>query len=208
MALVSAPAMSLDASGSLGGSIVFSKWKGRNYVRTLVKPSNPDTAPQKSVRAMMRFLSQQWAGLTAGNKATWDTRAADMVVSGFNAFISYNMARWRHFKGASKEDPALAAGPVISAPTTTATAGVREVQLSIADGADFPTWAWMIHRSTVTGFTPSFSNLVAVVPRTATPTIYIDTPLTTGTAQYYRVRGMDADGFLGTLEVERTATPT
>lgn len=208
MALVSAPAMSLDASGSLGNSIVFSKWKGRNYVRTLVKPSNPKSAPQVSVRAMMKFLSQQWASLTAGNQATWETRAADMVVSPFNAFVSYNLARWRHFKGPSKEDPAAEAGPAISAPTTTATAGIREVNLSIADGADVPSWAWMIHRSTSTGFTPSFSNLVAVVPRSGTPTVYIDTPLTTGVTYYYRIRGVDADGFLGTLEAERNATPT
>lgn len=208
MVKVSAPAMSLDASGKLGGSIVFSKWKGRNYVRTLVIPSNPKSVSQISVRAMMRFLAQDWAGLTAGNKATWQDRADSLIVSTFNAYVSATMARHRHFKGPSKEDPAAETGTAPAAPTTTATAGVREVQLSIADGAQAPDWGWMIFRSITTGFTPSFSNLVRIVPRTATPTIYIDTPLTTGVAVYYRIKGFMATGKLGTLEVERTATPT
>jgi hypothetical protein len=200
--------MSLDASGQLGGSIVFSKWKGRNYVRSLVIPSNPKSVSQISVRAMMRFLSQYWTLLTAGNKATWQDRADSMVVSTFNAYVSANMSRWRHFKGPSAEDPAAETGVAPAAPTTTASAGVREVQLSIADGAQVPDFCWMIFRSISTGFTPSFSNLVRVVDATATPTIYIDTPLTTGVAQFYRIKGCMLTGKLGTLEAERTATPT
>jgi hypothetical protein len=66
----------------------------------------------------------------------------------------------------------------------------------------------LIFRSTVTGFTPSFSNLVRVVPRTATPTLYIDTPLATGVPVYYRIKGTLATGVSGALEAERTATPT
>ena len=207
MVKVSAPAMSLDASGSLGGSVVFSKWKGRNYARVLVIPSNPKTAPQISVRAMMRGLSQDWTNLTAGNKATWATRAASMIVSPFNAYVSYNLDRWRHFKAPSKQDPATEAGGAPSAPTTTPTAGVREVQLSIADGATPPDWFWLIFRSVTTGFTPSFSNLVRVVKRSGTPTVYIDTPLTTGIAVFYRIKGTLATGVSGALEAERTATP-
>lgn len=208
MVKVAAPAMSLDASGSLGGAIVFSKWKGRNYARVLVTPSNPKTAPQTSVRAMMRALSQDWTNLSAGDKADWLPRAAQTIVSAFNAFIGYNLDRWRHFKAPSKLDPATEVGAAPSAPTTTATAGVREVQLSIADGATPPDWFWLIFRSTTTGFTPSFSNLVRVVKKTATPTVYIDTGLTTGVPVYYRIKGTLATGVSGTLEAERTGTPT
>lgn len=208
MVKVAAPAMSLDASGSLGGAIVFSKWKGRPYVRSLVTPSNPSLPGQVSVRAMMRALSQIWAGLTTGNKATWETRADAATISTFNAFIGANLERWRHFKAPSKQDPATEVGGAPTAPTTTVTPGVRELQLSIADGATPPDWFWLIFRSTVTGFTPSFSNLVRVIPWAATPTIYIDTPLVTGTPYYYRIKGTLATGVSGALEAEKTGTPT
>jgi hypothetical protein len=208
MVKVSAPAMSLDASGTIGKAMVFSKWKGRNYVRGHVIPSNPDSAAQKSVRAMMRFLSQAWAGLTAGEKATWQARADSTTISTFNAYCSYNLDRHRHYKSPSQSDPAAEVAASPSAPTTTPTAQVRSIQLSIADGATPPQWGWMIHSSTVTGFTPSFTNVIAIIPRSASPTVYIHTPLTTGIAQYYRIRGISDDGVMGSLEVERTATPT
>jgi hypothetical protein len=208
MVKVNAPAMSLDASGTIGKALVFSKWKGRNYVRSHVTPSNPKSQNQISVRAMMRFLSQYWATLSAGDKATWLNQATQKIVSEFNAYTSYNLTRHRHYKAPSKAYPAAEVQATPSAPTTTATALVRSIQLSIADGATPPQWGWMIHRSVTTGFTPSFSNVVRIIPRTATPTIFVDTPLTTGIAQFYRIRGISVDGVQGTLEVERTANPT
>lgn len=57
MAKVSGPLMSMDASGSFAGSIVFGKWKGRNTVRQLVTPSNPQTLAQTAVRNAMRVLA-------------------------------------------------------------------------------------------------------------------------------------------------------
>lgn len=208
MVKVNAPAMSLDASGTIGNALVFSKWKGRNYVRSHVTPSNPNSANQISVRAMMRFLAQYWATLSAGDKATWLAQATQKIVSNFNAYSSYNLTRHRHYLSPSKAYPAAAVQAAPSAPVTTPSALVRSIQLSIADGATPPQWGWMIHRSTVTGFTPSFSNVVRLIPRTATPTIYVDTPLTTGIPYYYRLRGFSVDGVQGALEVERTATPT
>ena len=38
--------MSMDAAGAFGGTLVFGKWKGRNTVRQLVTPSNPQKAGQ------------------------------------------------------------------------------------------------------------------------------------------------------------------
>jgi hypothetical protein len=199
--------MSMDASGTIADTATFSKWKGRNYVRQRVIPSNPQSGPQTGIRAMMKFLSQIWAGLTTGNKATWDTRAALTNISAFNAFTSYNQARWRSFKAPTKQDPAGETGAAANAPTTTATGGIRQVQLSIADGVTPPDWGWIIHRSTVSGFTPGYDNCVAIIPRTGTPTVYIDTPLEADT-YYYRIGGFSADGLKNTLEVERSATST
>lgn len=50
MAKVTGPLMSLDASGQVGKTIVFAKWKGQNYVRELVKPLNPEDPDQGDAR--------------------------------------------------------------------------------------------------------------------------------------------------------------
>jgi len=208
MVKVTAPCLSLGASGSIAGALVFSTWKGRPYVRELVKPSNPKSGGQVGVRAMFRFLSQIWAGLTSGNKATWESRADDSVISPFNAFMGYNQTRWRSFKAPSKEDPAAEASATPDAPTTTPTGGIRQIQLSIADGVAAPDWGYIIHRSQTTGFTPSFANCVASIPwDVAGTTVHIDTPLEAGT-YYYRIAGFMADGVMGTLEAQTTGTAT
>ena len=207
MVRLSGPCMSIAASGSLGKSIVFSSWKGRAYARQLVTPSNPQTAGQMSVRAMLKFLTINWAALTAGNKATWLLVAADSSISPFNAYVRYSLTRWTHFKGPTKEYPAADASTPSAAVTTTVTAAVRELSLSIADGSPVSTWGFVLHRSTVTGFTPSRATAVICQIKTATPTVIIDTPLLTGIPYYYRVGGLMADGVLGVLEAQKTGTP-
>ena len=50
MAKVTGPLMSMDAAGAFGGTLVFGKWKGRNTVRQLVTPSDPQKAGQTAAR--------------------------------------------------------------------------------------------------------------------------------------------------------------
>lgn len=66
MAKVSGPLMSMDASGGFGGAMVFGKWKGRNTVRQLVTPSNPQSQNQQNQRNMVRAVgvAQHWTNLT------------------------------------------------------------------------------------------------------------------------------------------------
>lgn len=202
MAIVKGPAMSLDASGSLAGAIVFSKWKGRNYVRQLVTPANPKSGAQVGFRQSMAYLAQSWAGLTAGEQATWEDRAADMIVSEFNAFTSYNQKRWRNFLTASKEDPAAEASTPPTAPTGAAVAGVRMATISLTDTVTPPDWGYLLFRSLTTGFTPAISNAVRFIDwDVAGVTEIIDTPLEPDT-YYYRSRGFNDDGIDGALDVE------
>lgn len=208
MARVKGPLFSMDARGSVGKTLVFSIWKGINYVRRHSIPANPKSPAQISFRATMTFLSQIWDGLTAGNKATWDDRADSLGISPFNAYVGFSQSRWNHYKGPTKEYPAGEVGEGGDAPTTTITAGVKELSLSIAHGVAAPDWGWIIHRSTSTGFTPSRSTGIAVIPTTVDPDVYLDVPLLTGVPYYYRIQGFSADGVLGTLEAETTGTPT
>lgn len=202
MAIVKGPAMSLDASGSIAGALVFSKWKGRNYIRQLVTPANPRSGSQVGFRSMMKFLSQQWASLSAAEKATWESRAADRIISEFNAYTSYCQLRWRNFLTPSKADPAALASTPSLAATGVATAGVRQASLAITDGATPPDWGYLVFRSTSTGFTPAISNVIAAVEwDSGGVTTYIDTPLDPGT-YYYRTKGFNDDGVEGALDTE------
>ena len=185
MVKVTGPMMSLGASGALAGAVVFSTWKGRPYVRELVKPANPRSGGQVGVRAMFKYLSQIWAGLTAGNKATWESRADDKVISPFNAFMGYNQARWRNFLGITKEDPATAAGTEGIWGVATATAGVRQITVLHPLTTANDQWALGIHRAAGTGFDVSFANCIAIIEAiTPGDIIYVDTPLAAGTYYY------------------------
>jgi len=53
MAKVTGPLMSLDASGTVGNTITFSKWNGKNYVRHRVIPQNRKTDAQASSRTFV-----------------------------------------------------------------------------------------------------------------------------------------------------------
>lgn len=208
MAIVKGPAMSLDASGSLAGAIVFSKWKGRNYIRQLVTPANPRSGAQTGFRASMKWLAQIWSSLSAGNQATWDDRAADMIVSNFNAFTSYNQLRWRNFLTPSMEDPAAEISTPATAPTGAAVAGVRMATVTLTDSVTPPDWGYLLFRSLTTGFTPAISNAIAFIPYdVAGATEYVDTPLDPDT-YYYRSRGFNDDGIDGALDVEFNVTIT
>jgi len=197
MVKVNAPAMSLGASGSLGGAIVFSTWKGRNYVRELVIPANPKKPGQVGVRAMFKFLAQIWDGLTDPNKATWDDRADDMVVSPFNAFMSYNLKRWRNFQTPSQEDPAAEVATAPDAMTGVATPGVRSMTLALTHGTLLADWGCAIFRSLTETFALTWDRCIAVVAVDGSGDAeYVDTPLEPGT-YYYNTIGFMADGVKG-----------
>ena len=62
MAGTTGPLFSLEASGTVGKTITYSRWKGRSYVRRRVIPLNPYEAGQVAARNMIRAF---------GNIQTW-----------------------------------------------------------------------------------------------------------------------------------------
>lgn len=208
MALVKAPALSLEASGKLGNAIVFSKWKGRAYVRGLVTPANPKSGGQVGMRAMFKFLSQDWTNIGATPQATWETRADQKIISPFNAFMSYNQFRWRDFLAPTDSDPEATADtePVMGA--LSATPGVRSVTLSQIITTEEEGWGVCFFRSSTASFTPAFDNLIGVATMVSTtPVIWVDSPLAAGT-YYYDALGFTLDGQRGTEVGEETAVVT
>ncbi len=94
MAKVSGPLMSMDASGSYGGTLVFGKWKGRNTVRQLVTPSNPQSAGQQAARNRTRVTGaiQSWVNGTltkAPTQTVTDKERIKLATPGGQAWNGY-----------------------------------------------------------------------------------------------------------------------
>jgi hypothetical protein len=208
MVKVNAPAMSLDASGSLAGTLVFSKWKGRNYVRQLVKPTNPKSALQTAVRAMFKFLSQAWKTVGTTPQGTWKSLSNASSISPFNAFMSSNQMRWREFEPPSQTYPAPLTGTLPVATLDSAVGGSRHIDLTLTITTLNTVWGVAIFRSPSGTFTPSMANCIAVLPVTATGTmVYTDSNLIPG-IKYYDAKFFTKEGVLGPDEGEVNGTAT
>ena len=208
MVKVKAPALSLEASGSLGGAIVFSKWKGRPYVRALVRPSNPKSGGQVGVRSMFKFLAQEWAGIGATPQATWENRADDGRYSTFNAYMGYNQFRWRDFSAPSQSDPAASAMTPATMGAITATAGVRSITISAIVTTPNDMWGLCVFRDLTTAFSTAFDNLIGVIPYVASsPIILVDSPLEPD-EYFYNFREFTKDGQISAEIGEENATVT
>lgn len=208
MVRVQAPMMSLEASGSIAGALVFSKWKGRPYVRELVKPANPKSGGQVGIRAMLRFLSQDWQNLSTVKQATWLDRANAKVISTFNAYIGYNVYRWRDFLGPTDSDPEATTDTPPTLGAGSATAGVRSITVSQPITTANDGWAVAFFRSPTTTFASTFDKLRYIGKIVGTAAVnFVDSPLAPGT-YYYEMRSFTMDGQMsaGTAEVNAVVT--
>jgi len=197
MAKVTGPLFSMSASGTIAKAITFSGWKGRPYVRQRVTPKNPKSNSQVGVRSMFKFLAQEWDGLTAPDKATWETRAAQTIISTFNAFMAFNQSRWRDFNTPSTADPPLGTGTPPTGPTGVATPDGRAMIITLTDGVTPPDWGYAIFRSLTATFTLAWSNCIAVIAwDSGGTTEYVDSPLDPDT-YYYNAIGFLKSGVEG-----------
>ncbi len=96
MAKVQAPCLSLGATGSIGGILTFSRWKGIKTARQKSNPSNPNTVAQQAQRGIFASCVDFWrTTLTAAaTKTGWNAQASQSgkPQSGFNAFTSNAVA--------------------------------------------------------------------------------------------------------------------
>jgi len=206
MASVKGPLMSMDASGSVADTITFSKWKGRNYVRQLVIPANPQSGLQMGVRATFKFVTQIWATLSETIQGHWEDLARTQSITPLNAMVQYDQTRGRQDFG-MKQDPTVAEGAVEAAPVGgAATAQPKSLKITWADSVGADDWCTEIYRSTTAGFTPGPATLVAVIPHG--DQVWTDVGLITGTNYHYRIRGNEKGGTAGTLAAEFNGTPT
>lgn len=214
MARVTGPLHSDQASGQINGNMVFAKWKGRPYVRALVIPSNPKTAKQTGIRAMMKYLAQIWALGGPFTGGTWTAPALTDSVSAFNKFVGYNMRRWRNFIGITLDYPATDATTPPAIGTQTLTGAVGQITILVASNTGGDSAGIAIFRSTSAIGTCNWDNCVAVIPNASRQTnadpvgeTYVDTPLAAGT-YHYRTALLSPDGVIGPQHADGSTTAT
>jgi hypothetical protein len=208
MASVKGPLLSVEASGAFGGSMVFSKWKGRPYVRELVTPSNPKSAKQTGVRAMMSFLATTWSEKALPKWTGWSDMALARAISTFNAYVSENLARWQIGKPPTQVYPAAesTSGCAITTAPLTGHAGFATAVVTPAANANI--WGVAVFRDTAEITAPSWANCVAITPRSGvTAYTFTDSPLEAGT-YHYRFAAINTDGVMGTVLADATVVVT
>ena len=100
MAKVSPGEAISDIRGKLG-NVVFSPTRSVLMLRKRVKPTNPQSSYQTSIRADMALFSQAWDSLTDGQRLSWTSAAKNTIkknifggkyaTTGNKLFIAYNM---------------------------------------------------------------------------------------------------------------------
>lgn len=95
MAKVTAPLFGFSASGAIADSIVYSNWRGVDYARQHVVPSNPRSTAQSLTRDLWRALSDMWKLSSPDATAPWEAFATGKPLTGRNAFMGQNLAALR-----------------------------------------------------------------------------------------------------------------
>lgn len=204
MARVAAPLLSLDASGTIGKAITFSKWKGRPYVRTRVIPANPRSGLQTGMRAGITGAPPLWAYMTASKQTAWGAGVGSEAISGFNLMTRVGQVNLRNnysycYEYGDQTRATTPAAPGDAAANDDATD--MHITWSAVDGA----LMLLIFHSTSTGFTPGIGNLVAMVLNPTETWTHRNPGLGT---HYYDVRSGGVDGGVGALEGEFNGTIT
>ena len=139
-------ALVVDGRGKIGGQVA-SKNRSGAYLRTKVTPVNPRSGSQITVRNRLSGLSQGWRGLTAANRAAWNSAVSDFAKTnifgdlvnptGFNLYQRLNNNLLRIGEAALSTPPAPAAidDIVIGALTAAAAAGTVSLAYTASAGS-------------------------------------------------------------------------
>jgi len=92
MARLTAPLLSLGASGTIGKALVFASWKGIDYARVHVIPANPKSAAQQEIRGVFSTLTEMWKRMPIAARNPFITAARGQPLTARNKHIQVNVA--------------------------------------------------------------------------------------------------------------------
>lgn len=130
MAKVNAPLLSFGASGTIGGTQVYSTWRGVAYARQHVVPANPKTVEQTKTRTSFAWLSGLWKLAAPKAQEPWNAYAAGRAFTGRNALISANNGALRAATDITGLIMSPGARGGLALPTATAAGGAGTVTIT------------------------------------------------------------------------------
>ena len=152
------PCFSLAARGTLNDAITYAVLGRTCYAKSYFHPANPKSNAQVGIRAMARFLTQNWKNLTETQQAKFETIAEEWNLSPYHAWLRLNARRWNsHQMPISDLDYTL--GPIFSwqTPSFEKTGRIYELELELYEAFRVPFSAEFC-LATNSGFTPARSN--------------------------------------------------
>jgi hypothetical protein len=198
--------MSFDASGSVAGAIVFSKWRGRNYVRRHAIPANPRTGPQLAARSIMAFLGGRWASIGVVPQASWEAGAEATKISAFNQYCKINARDWKDLFAPSWEYPAARSTAAGVPGVLVATVFGRQVEVVVPVAPGAADWGVALLRRDTTGV-DTFANAVVVAQAAGAVNTFVDGPLSPGT-YFFNAIVFSVDGLASAIGTEASAVIT
>lgn len=154
MVKLTGPGLAKAASGTLGDQLIFSNWKGKAYLKKHARPKQPNSEKQLAMRAMMRFLSQEWTNIIDLYKETWEPPALAADISPFNVYQRENLARWRNFQTPGQVFPVEDTGTPSGYASRTITCLGNHAKLRVQLGSQNDGWGVNFFRSSE-GATPT-----------------------------------------------------
>lgn len=209
-----------QASGSVGGA-TYSRNRGGMYIRARSVPTNPSSAFQETVRALVASLTTAWVStLTAAQRSAWNVYAENVLmpdslgearnIGGLGHYIRSNVPRMQAGLSRIDDGPTVYSLPTFTAPTIDAiTAADDDADITFTAADDWATetgGALIIAASrpqnvSINYFTGPYryAGLVEgddTTPPTSPAAIDLPFAVTAGQRVFFRMRVCRADGRL------------
>jgi len=148
MGKTTGPLLSFGASGQIGKTLVFGKWKGRSYARQHVIPSNPQSAEQSLTRNAFSFLQAVYKFAPTLVTDVWDAYARGQVMTARNGFTKNSLPNLRG--ETDLDNIVLSAGALGGPPpaSMTPTPGSGTLTVDVVAPSTVPT-GWTINKAVV-----------------------------------------------------------
>lgn len=130
MARLTAPLLSLAASGTIADSITFSSWKGIAYARTRVIPANPKSDAQKEVRGIFATLNEMWKRMPQLARDPWQNDVIGLPLTARNRHIQANVKNLMEETTLDKLVMSVAQGQAVPPEEATFTAGSASITVA------------------------------------------------------------------------------
>lgn len=128
------PLLGVSASGTIGDSVTFGRWRGVNYARQRVVPANPRTTAQQSQRALVRFVVGAWQRLPVLSQDAFIAAARNTHMTGYNLFAKRNLISLAGATNASAVVVSPGMGGSIPLANISATGGAGTINVSATVG--------------------------------------------------------------------------